>query len=474
MVENEESVGDYLLNKAQDKINAYLEKTGVPAEIGGVIDQIGILSNNSVIKSVIENSGIKGVYDQQVEALSRTVGDLKGQLQSLGQNAAATIDRQVAAAQQSARPLLQQSQSAIDTASRLETQTRAAVETAQQLPAQAQARLEQGVEQVRTGVENVASQAQARVEQGVEQVRTGVDQIASQAQARVEQGVEQVRTGVENVASQAQAGARGAMDTLSPEYLRNLSDSELRQLATQSLARKASLREQFEGSDPDRQELFERLTSEGRAERLAYRSEAERRGLFQREQPPTQTQQPGVSEEPNVRPSEVSRTAPEFESPAQQLPQQRPQVPQAEPPTTPEEPATAPRPPQTPSEIEPATAPRPPQTPSEIEPAIGPEPRPEGFVEPVAQEGEAVAQAGERAEQAISTTAKVGTTLEETTGSLPGIGEAGEVLGALLQIGSLIASAFKPHESTPIIETPVSGFGFGSLNQFGVGGSSIV
>jgi hypothetical protein len=69
--------------------------------------------------------------------------------------------------------------------------------------------------------------------------------------------------------------------------------------------------------------------------------------------------------------------------------------------------------------------------------------------------------------------AKVGTTIEETTSELPGIGEVGEVVGALLQIGSLIASAFKPHESTPDIVTPVSGFGFGSMNQFG-GSASIV
>jgi hypothetical protein len=450
MVENEESVGDYLLNKGQEKINSYLEQAGIPAQIGATIDQIGLIANNSAVKTLLEKSGLKGVADEQIEALNRTVGDLKGQIQAFGEKASAAIDRQVNAAREAARPIVQQSQETIDAARGMEEQAREAVETARQLPGQAQAAGEEALAQARAGVDDIVGQAQARVQEGVEQVRTGVEDVTTQAQA-----------GVENIVQQARTGAEGVMQRLSPEYLQSLSDAELKAATTQAYARKTALREQFDTSElPNREQVFERLATEGRTERSAYLNEAERRGLYQREQPPTQAQQPeqqGVVEEPNVRPSEVNRGTPEFEAPNQQLPQQRPQIPEGDQPAAPQAPAEQPAAPQAPAGQ--PEAPRP-QPPSEIEPEE--------------EEGEELASSATKTEQAISTTAKVGTGIEETSFEMPEIGEIGEVVGALLQIGSLIASAFKPHETTPTIQTPISGFGFGSLNQFGVGGSSIV
>lgn len=366
MVQNEDSVGDYLLNKSQDKINSYLEQAGIPGQIGGVIDQISILANNSAVKTFLQKTGLNGVADEQIESLNRTVGDLKGQIQAFAEKSTAAIDRQVAAAQEAARPLVQQSQAVIDTARTTETQARAAVQTAQELPAQAQTAATELGERVPTLDEALSSlRSQAPRDFIAENIPEGAGEI------------------VENIGGLPPRGAR-----------------------------------------------------------------------------PTS----GVSEEPNVRPSQIDRDAPEFETGAQQLPQAP--IPQA--PAAPAPPVR----PQPPSEIEPATEPQA-QRPTGYEP-------PEEMVERPPPGGEmseiipTVEKTEETTEEAISTTQKVATGLEETSAAEGEFGEVGEVLGALLQIGSLIASAFSPHENVQTISTPISGFGFGANNQFGVGGSSIV
>jgi hypothetical protein len=413
IVQNEESVGDYLLNKGQEKINAYLEQSGIPAEIGGAIEQFGLITRSDAVQTVLQKSGLKGVFDEQLESLSRNVQGLKDSVKSIGQKAASAIDEQVSSAQRTVAPVLERTQQGINVARETETQAREGVEAVRQLPGQAQAAVEQGVTQLQGAAEQGVTRLQGAAEGAVENLTRGT-----------QQAVEGAMSGVAQRAS--------------PEYLQSLTDEELMSAGRQNAARRAGLLEQFTASElPDREAVFKNLASQIKTEKASLVNEAQRRGLINEQ---------GVVEEANLRPSQVNPQAPEFQAPTQQLPQ----IPQAEPR---------------------------PQPPSEIEPAVGAEPRPSGYVEPteqLAQEGEQAAATVSKTEQAISTTAKVGTTLEETTAELPEIGEVGEVLGALLQIGSMIASAFKPHEDVQTITTPVSGFGFGSLNQFGVGGSSIV
>ena len=414
MAQNEESVGDYLLNKSQEKINSYLEKTGIPSQIGGVLEQVGILSNNSAVQTLLSKSGLKGVFDQQVEALNRNINGLKDQMKEVQDKAVDFVDKQFESAQNISQPILTRSQEGINMARQAEAQVR-------ELPQQAQ----QILGEARAAGEQVLGEARAAGEQVIQQAQTTI----GEARQEVQGSIENLTRGTQEV---AQSAMSGVTERFSPEYLQSLSDDELKQAASQAFSRKQALRQQYEESElPNREQTFQKLTTEGRAERQAYLNEAERRGLYQREQPTAQLQQPetqGVIEEPNVRPSQVARGAPEFETPSQQLPQ----------------------------------IPR--EVPSEIEPAI----------EPVAQEEQTVSNVATKTETAISDVGKVGTGLEETTGELPGISEVGEVVGALLQIGSLIASAFKPHEDVQSITTPITGFGFGSMNQYGVGGSSIV
>jgi len=414
MAQNEESVGDYLLNKSQEKINSYLEKTGIPSQIGGVLEQVGILSNNSAVQTLLSKSGLKGVFDQQVEALNRNINGLKDQMKEVQDKAVDFVDKQVESAENISQPILTRSQEGINMARQAEAQVR-------ELPQQAQ----QILGEARAAGEQVLGEARAAGEQVIQQAQTTI----GEARQEVQGSIENLTRGTQEV---AQSAMSGVTERFSPEYLQSLSDDELKQAASQAFSRKQALRQQYEESElPNREQTFQKLTTEGRAERQAYLNEAERRGLYQREQPTAQLQQPetqGVIEEPNVRPSQVARGAPEFETPSQQLPQ----------------------------------IPR--EVPSEIEPAI----------EPVAQEEQTVSNVATKTETAISDVGKVGTGLEETTAELPGISDVGEVVGALLQIGSLIASAFKPHEDVQSITTPITGFGFGSMNQYGVGGSSIV
>jgi len=469
MVQNEESVGDYLLNQGQEKINAYLEQSGIPAQIGGAIEQFGLIANNSSIKTLLEKSGLKGVLDQQLEGVSRNINGLKDQLQKGVQKAASAVDDQISSVKAQAKPLLDRTQQALDTTRSAETQVREGIETVRQLPGQAQAAAEQGIAQARGAAEEGVTQLRGAAEQGIAQARGAAEEGVTQLRGAAQEAVSGVRQGVQEAVSGVRQGAQAAAQRLSPEYLQSLTNEELVSATRQNIARKAGLLEQFTESNlPNRQAVFEELASQVKAERASYVNEAIRRGLTNEPARPTQR----VSEEPNLRPSEVNPTAPEFQAPTQQLPQ-IPQRPVA--PTEPVAPGEPPAPTQPPAPGEPA-APRV-EPPSEIEPAYGPEPRPPGFVEPteqIAQEGEQAVSTATKTEEAISTTQKVASGLEEATGGLPGIGEAGEILGALLQVGSLIASAFKPHEDVQTIVTPVSGFGFGSLNQFGVGGSSIV
>lgn len=279
MVENEDSVSDYVLNKGQAKINEYLESAGIPAEIGGAFEQIGILANNSAVKSLVENSGLKGVFDEKVEALTRNFNGLKDQLTQSVKEVGDSLQKQ---AQDAAKNVLQKSQETIDTGRDLEASAR----------------------ETMSGIQNQVAEAQ----QTVVDAPLGTDEFFNQM-------MEQMKNTV-----------------TSPE--------------------------QPENAEP----------------------------ISPRE--PTNYQ---VPEEPVAQP-----------------------------------------------------------------------PEPQELTEFARDTTSVAKDVGE-----------VGTTIEETTSELPGIGEVGEVVGALLQIGSLIASAFKPHESTPDIVTPVSGFGFGSMNQFG-GSASIV
>lgn len=297
MVQNEESVGDYLLNKSQDKINSYLESAGVPGQIGAVIDQIGILSNNSAVKTFLEKSGLKGVADEQIEGLKSTVSDLTNQVKAFGEKASAAIDRQVSNAQEASRPLLERSQQLIDTARTTEQQAKEAV-----------------------------SNVQSLAEQGESQAR----QITSEA------------------ISQGQEAVVGS------------------------------------------QEFFNQIIEQTR--RSANEPE-----------PVEPVQEPEVREPTNY-----------------QVPEEEIQQP------------------------------------------------------PPSQELTEFARDTSSISKDAGDVSKVATGIEETSVGEGEFGEIGEVVGALLQIGSLIASAFKPHEDVQTISTPISGFGFGSNNQFGIGGSSIV
>ena len=420
MIDNETNVGDYLLNKAQDKFNRYIQETGVPEQIGGVLEQVGILSNNSAVKSILSKSGLKGVFDEKMEALSRNVDGLKDQLKQVAQKGADVVTEQVNSAKQSLAPVLEQSQQAIQAGREIETQARAGIEAVQQAPAQLQAAGEEAVGRVQQGVSDLRQMGQ----EAVSQVRTAGEQAISETPSR-----------------------------LSPEYLQSLSKEELQSAFKQSAARKAPLRELSESTDLDerQQVTLQRLSEEGRIERIAYINEAKRRGLLNDTDTDVLLQKEsrlsGISEEPNVLPSQINREAPQFEAPTQQLPQVQVA------PTEPQPSAVTPEP------EAPVNRPAQIQPESEIEPAI--------------QEGEKAANAATKTETAVSDVAKAGTGLEEA-GELPGIGEVTEVLGALLQIGSLIASAFKPHETAPpAINTPQVGFGFGALQQFG-GSSAIV
>jgi len=441
MAQNENSVGDYLLNKAQEKMNSYLEETGIPAQIGGVIEQIGILSNNSAVKTLLEKSGIKGVADQQIESLNRTVGDLKGQIQAFGEKASAAIDQQVSNAKQLAQPLLTRTQEGIDAARGAETQVREGVQAARQLSAQAQDAATELGQRAQGAATELGERAQGAATELGERAQGAATELGQRAQGAATELGDRVPTLDEALANLRTQAPRGFL----PENLPEGGGEMLENIVGPETSRVL-------GGLPPR---GARATS-------------------------------GVSEEPNVRPSQIDRNAPEFETGTQQLPQApTPQAPTPQAPTPQVPTPQVPRP----SEIE--AAPGPENRPTGYEPPeemverppppgemsnirFGPENRPEDYVEPELEQSEQAVSSATKTEQAISTTAKVGTTLEETTGELPGIGEVGEVLGALLQIGSLIASAFKPHESTPAIQTPISGFGFGAMNQFGVGGSSIV
>jgi len=397
MVQNEDSVGDYLLNKSQEKINSYLEQAGIPSQVGSAFEQVGLLANNSAVKTLLEKSGLKGVIDEKIEALSRNIDGLKDQVKSVGQQAASAVDEQVTAAQARLRPLVGQSQELIQSGRAAETQVREGI----------------------TAARGAAEQAQGAVEQAVGQVRGAAEQAVGQARGAAQEGMAQLRGTAEELTQR--------VPTL---------DEALAQIGTRPIP--AVLSENIpEGAG----ELIQ-------GDILGQATSRVLGGL-----PPR-----GVIEEPNIRPSQVARDLPEFQTPTQQLPQ----VPQA-----------AAQPSQPTAETPQPTRPTGYEPPEEMVSRVPPP----GEMEQlglVGKEGEQLSNIGQESEQVISTVGKVGTGLEETTGELPGIGEIGEVFGALLQIGSLIASAFKPHEDVQTITTPITGFGFGSMNQFGVGGSSIV
>lgn len=308
MTQNEESIGDFLINKANEKINSYLEQAGIPSQIGGAIEQFGLLANNSAVKTLLQQSGLQGVLDEKMEGLSRNINGLKDQVKAVADKTSTAIDEQVAAAKAKAQPLLDTSQEALNTAKSAEEQVRAGLQTASQLPAQAQAAGQQALDDAQTAATQVASEAQA-------------------------------------------AGQQAALGS---------------------------------------QEYFDQMIGE----------------MTRQQNQPAETEP--IAPEPARPPADYQ---------------------------TPEEPVSVP---------------------------------------PQSQELTEFARDATKTEDIVSDVGKVGTGLEETSGELPGVGEIGEVFGALLQIGSLIASAFKPHEDVQTITTPITGFGFGAMNQYGVGGSSIV
>jgi len=332
MIENEDTVGDYLLNKGQEKINAYLEKAGIPAELGGVFDQISLLSNNSAVKALIEKSGLKGVLDEQMESVNRNVDELTSKVKQFAQNGVDFVNEQVSKAKTVASSVLERTQGGIDAVRSAETQGREALETARGMVSQGQ---------------EAVSQAQEAVSSAVAQGQEAVYGAVAQGQEAVSSAVAQGQEAVSGVPSGFGA-TEGDFQGMIEDSLRSAKGAQ-------------------EISEPVAQQVMREPT--------------------------------------NYQIPEESLTAP----PSQELTE-------------------------------------------------------------FARDTSAIT----KGEEVTSDLAKVGTGLEETTGELPGVGEVTEVLGALLQIGSLIASAFKPHETAPNIVTPVSGFGFGSLNQVGGASSSIV
>jgi hypothetical protein len=432
MLDTEDNIGSYLLNQSQAKMDDFLKQAGIPSEIGAGFEQIGLIANSAPVQTLLQKSGLKGVLDQKLEAVNRNFEDLKNQLKTAGDSAARAVDETVSSARQTGQNILNQSQQVIDTA-------RAGEDTLRETGRQAQ----QAVSEARGQAEQAVSDVRGQAEQAVSDVRGQAEQAVSGARAQAEQAVSGARAQAEQAVSDAQTTLTSPSQRLTPEYLQNLSDDELKQAMRQASTRRQTLSQQFETSElSNREDVFRGLASETKQNILSIQEEGRRRMALRQS-----------TDEVNLRPSQIQRDLPQFESPTQQLP------------TIPQQPVEAP-----------ATPPRPAPE-SEIEPAIGPEPRPEGYVMPepeVQSTEEAIAPAVSDTERAISTVAKIGTGLEETTFELPDIGEATEVLGALLQVGSLIAGAFAPHEQQQTISTPVAGFGFGALNQYGIGGTSIV
>jgi hypothetical protein len=308
MTENEDSVGDFLINRASDKINTYLQDVGIPAEIGGAFQSFGLLANNSIVKNMLQKSGIKGVFDEKVEGLNRNIAGLKDQIKAVSKKTATVVDEQVNSARNAARPLIEQGQTAVNAARTAEEQARSGLTAATQLPAQAQAAGQDALNQVQAA---------------------GQDALEAGQQAIAEAPV----------------------------------------LANQP--------------------MFDSMISEA-----------------SRPVPPTPAPTPDAPPAPRA-PTNYQ---------------------------VPEEPVS---------------------------------------VAPESQELTNLGKNVSTGAKVEGDVGKVSTAIDETSG-IPGVGEIGEVFGALLQIGSLIASAFKPHENVQTITTPISGFGFGSMNQYGIGGSSIV
>jgi len=353
MIENEDTVGDYLLNKGQEKINAYLEKAGIPAELGGVFDQISLLSNNSAVKALIEKSGLKGVLDEQMESVNRNVDELTSKVKQFAQNGVDFVDEQVSKAKTVASSVLERTQGGIDAVRSAETQGREALETARGMVSQGQ----EAVSQAQEAVSSAVAQGQEAVYGAVAQGQEAVSSAVAQGQEAVSSAVAQGQEAVSSAVAQGQEAVSGVPSGFGS------TEGDFQGMIEDSLR---SAKGAQEISEPVAQQVMTKTT--------------------------------------NYQLPEESFTSP----PSQELTE-------------------------------------------------------------FARDTSAIT----KGEEVTSDLAKVGTGLEET-GELPGVGEVTEVLGALLQIGSLIASAFKPHETAPNIVTPVSGFGFGSLNQVGGASSSIV